>query len=99
MQTVAVIEDRTNVAELLVERLRESPTVGVCLRLFHQESGSGGKPVDAFPSLFRDQDVDIVVYSPPFLSKKDTIADVTDAAKVFDACIRAKRIKKLILLS
>src|SRR6266576_2766308 len=70
MARVIVIDERDNVADLLVDRLRESQQVDFCLRAPQPEDGfgghlSGGYAGVLYAGVLKEQGIDTVVYSPP----------------------------------
>jgi 1-acyl-sn-glycerol-3-phosphate acyltransferase/nucleoside-diphosphate-sugar epimerase len=98
MRRVIVIDERDSVAELLVGRLRESPSVEVCLRASRSADGMIGERRGLYARLLGRQRLDTVVYAPPLCPGKQMMPDLTDALAVFQACADA-HIRKLILLS
>ena len=65
MARVVVIDARDAVAELLVERLRESPSVEACQRAPTGEDGFAGLLSGGPLALLEEQEMDTVVYAPP----------------------------------
>jgi 1-acyl-sn-glycerol-3-phosphate acyltransferase/nucleoside-diphosphate-sugar epimerase len=95
MHRVFVIDDRDGVAQVLVERLRESDAVELCLRGPRRESAHGGAA--NYAKLFAAGAVDMVVYSPPLSDRRNAL-DLADAEAVFRACARMS-VKHFVLLS
>jgi 1-acyl-sn-glycerol-3-phosphate acyltransferase/nucleoside-diphosphate-sugar epimerase len=98
MARVLVIENRDDVAELLVRRLMESPPVELCRRAPQLEDGFGGELSHGYSGLLEDLAVDTVIYSPPCSAPRSMAPDLADAEAVFQQCADAG-IKRLVLLS
>jgi 1-acyl-sn-glycerol-3-phosphate acyltransferase/nucleoside-diphosphate-sugar epimerase len=98
MARVIVIDDRDGIAELVVEALSQSPLVEACLRAPQQDDGYGGHLSGGCAGLFREQDIDTVIYSPPQRARNRLVPDLEDAETLFQQCVRAE-VKKVILLS
>jgi 1-acyl-sn-glycerol-3-phosphate acyltransferase/nucleoside-diphosphate-sugar epimerase len=98
MTRVVVIDERESLAELLVERLRESPSVETCQRAPQGEDGFGGLLSGGRVAFLLEQEIDAVVYSPPFESRRRSAPDLADAEAVFKECARAG-VKHFVLLS
>jgi len=98
MARVVVIDEREGLAELLVEHLRESPSVETCQRAPQGEDGFGGLLSGGRVGLLLEQNIDTVVYSPPPAARRRTVPDLADAETVFKECARAG-VKHFILLS
>jgi 1-acyl-sn-glycerol-3-phosphate acyltransferase/nucleoside-diphosphate-sugar epimerase len=95
MRRVVVIDDRSLVAESLVERLRDSAEVESCAWGSRLGSAPGGGP--DYAGMFAESSADTVVYSPP-LSGRRNVPDLEDAEAVFRACARSG-VRQLVLLS
>src|SRR5947209_1240819 len=98
MARVVVIDEREGLAELLVERLRESRAVETCQRAPQAEDGFGGLLSGGRVGLLIEQDIDTVVYSPPPAARRRPVPDLADAEAVFKESARAA-VKHFILLS
>ena len=97
MARVAVIDERERLAELLVERLRESPAVEMCQHAPQAEDGYGGLLCGGRVALLREQGIDTVVYSPP-RARRAPAPDLADAEAVFKECARTG-VRHFVLLS
>ncbi len=98
MARVVVIDERESLAELLVERLRESPSVETCQRAPQGEDGFGGLLSGGRVGLLLEQEIETVVYSPPPAARRRATPDLADAEAVFKECSRAG-VKHFVLLS
>lgn len=98
MTKVIVIDDRDAVAELIVNNLRDSPIVELCLCAPQKEDGFGGHLSGGLTSLLKEHEIDTVVYSPPRGRRNQNSLDLEDAESVFQQCAR-RAIKKFVLLS
>ncbi|HEX8634190.1 MAG TPA: 1-acyl-sn-glycerol-3-phosphate acyltransferase [Pyrinomonadaceae bacterium] len=98
MVRVVVIDEREELADLLVERLRESPVVETCQPAPPGEDGFGGLMSGGRVALLAEQNIDTVVYAPPPLKRRHEVPDLADAEAVFKECARAG-VKHFILLS
>ena len=98
MVRVIVIDDRDSIAELVVERLRESPVVEFCRRVPGQEERLGEHLVGGLAELLGEQNIDTVVYSPPPRAHNLISPNLEDAELVFQQCARVG-IKRFVLLS
>ncbi|HEU4390067.1 MAG TPA: 1-acyl-sn-glycerol-3-phosphate acyltransferase [Blastocatellia bacterium] len=98
MARVLVIDERDSFASLLVERLRESPTIESAQVAPESEDGFGGELSGHYAGLFQDRDIDTVVYSPPLRGARSGAPDLADAETVFQRCASLS-IKSFILLS
>src|SRR5437868_451793 len=98
MVRVVVIDEREELAELLVKRLRESHAVETCQRAPQAEDGFGGLLSGGRAGLLVEQDIDTVVYSPPPPARRRPVPDLADAEAVFKESARAA-VKHFILLS
>lgn len=98
MARVLVIDDCDAVAELMIERLRESTMVDFCQRAPQQEDEFGGHLSGGHAGLLEEQDFDTVVYAPRLRARNRMTPDLKDAEAVFRQCARSG-IKRLILLS
>jgi 1-acyl-sn-glycerol-3-phosphate acyltransferase/nucleoside-diphosphate-sugar epimerase len=98
MARIIVIDDRDAVAELIVNNLRDSPTVEFCMRAPHKEDGFGGHLSGDLANLLKEHEIDTVVYSPPPGGRTQTSIDLEEAESVFQKCARPA-LKKFVLLS
>lgn len=98
MIRVVVIDEQEGLAELLVERLRESPSVETCQRAPQGEDGFGGLLSGGRAAFLLEQEIDAVVYSPPSESRRRSTPDLADAEAVFKECAHAG-VKHFVLLS
>lgn len=96
MARVIVIDDRDAVAELIVNSLRDSSFVELCVRAPQKEDGFGGHLSADLSMLLREHVIDTVVYAPS--RGRHTSIDLEDAEAVFQRCADAA-IKKFVLLS
>lgn len=96
MTRVIVIDDRDRVAELIVNSLRDSAFVELCVRAPQKEDGFGGHLSGDLSMLLKEHGIDTVVYAPP--KGRHTSIDLEDAESVFQRCADAA-IKKFVLLS
>jgi 1-acyl-sn-glycerol-3-phosphate acyltransferase/nucleoside-diphosphate-sugar epimerase len=96
MTRVIVIDDRDRVAELIVNSLRDSAFVELCLRAPQKEDGFGGHLSGDLSMLLKEHSIDTVVYAPP--RGRHRSIDLEDAESVFQRCADAG-IKKFVLLS
>lgn len=98
MTRIIVIDDRDAVAELIVNNLRDSPTVEFCMRAPHKEDGFGGHLSGDLANLLKEHEIDTVIYSPPPGGRNQMSIDLEEAESVFQKCARLA-IKKFVLLS
>jgi nucleoside-diphosphate-sugar epimerase/1-acyl-sn-glycerol-3-phosphate acyltransferase len=98
MARVMVVDERVHVADLLVERLRESACVELCLRAAQNEDGFGGLLSGGPVGPLREQNVDTVVYSPPLVARRRMLPDLEHAEMVFQQCAQAG-VRRFVLLS
>jgi 1-acyl-sn-glycerol-3-phosphate acyltransferase/nucleoside-diphosphate-sugar epimerase len=98
MARVVVIDEREGLAEMLVERLRESRAVETCQRAPQAEDGFGGLLSGGRAGPLLEQDIDTVVYSPPPEARRRFAPDLADAEAVFKESARAA-VRHFILLS
>src|SRR5258708_2429807 len=98
MVRVAVIDDGDSVAELIVDRVRESVAVAFWQRTPQQEDGFGGHLSGGYAEFLKEQSIDTVVYSPPQRSRTLMSPDQQHAELVFQGCARAG-VRKFVLLS
>lgn len=98
MAKVIIIDERDGVAEMLVSRLLESPSVERCLRAPQRADDFKSGQSGGYTPLLRTQRLDTVVYSPPLCRGKRMIPDLIDAEGVFQGCADAD-VKKIIVLS
>ena len=98
MVRVVVIDEREELAELLVKRLRESHAVETCQRAPQAEDGFGGLLSGGRAGLRLEQEIDTVVYSPPPAARRRPVPDLADAEAVFKESARAG-VKHFVLLS
>ena len=98
MTRVVVIDEREGLAELLVGRLRESPSVETCQRAPQGEDGFGGLLSGGRAAFLLEQEIDAVVYSPPAESRRRSPPDLADAEAVFKECARVG-VRQFVLLS
>jgi 1-acyl-sn-glycerol-3-phosphate acyltransferase/nucleoside-diphosphate-sugar epimerase len=96
MTRVIVIDDRETVAELIVNSLRDSGLVELCVCAPQKEDGFGGHLSGDLSMLLKEHGIDTVVYAPP--KGRHTSIDLEDAESVFQRCVDAG-IKKFVLLS
>src|SRR5438128_5573660 len=95
---IIVADDRDFVAELITNRLRESPVVDLCMRAPREADSAGEHLIGGFAELLRKQTIDAVVYSPPQRARNSIAPDLESAESIFQQCARAG-IRKLVLLS
>lgn len=98
MAKIIVIDDRDVVANLIVNNLRDSPTVELCVRAPQKEDGFGGHLSGDLVNLLKEHEIDTVIYSPPPGGRNQTSIDLEEAESVFQKCARSA-IKKFVLLS
>jgi 1-acyl-sn-glycerol-3-phosphate acyltransferase len=98
MARVVVIDERDELAELIVERLRESRAVEWCQRAPQAEDGFGGLLSGGRAGMLLEQDIDTVVYSPPPAARRRCVPDLADAEAVFKESARAG-VGNFVLLS
>jgi 1-acyl-sn-glycerol-3-phosphate acyltransferase/nucleoside-diphosphate-sugar epimerase len=98
MARVVVIDEREEMAGLLVERLRASRAVEVCERSPQAEDGFGGLLSGGRAGLLVEQNIDTIVYSPPPAARRRFAPDLADAEAVFKESARAA-VRHFILLS
>jgi 1-acyl-sn-glycerol-3-phosphate acyltransferase/nucleoside-diphosphate-sugar epimerase len=98
MARVVVIDERDQIAELLVERLQESLQVEAVERAPQGEDEFGGLLSGSYAGLLQEQRADTVVYSPPVRARRSMTPDLADAETIYQHCARAG-IRHLILLS
>src|SRR5947209_24088 len=98
MAKVVVIDEREELAELLVKRLRESHAVETCHGAPQAEDGFGGLLSGGRAGLLLEQEIDAVVYSPPPAARRCPVPDLADAEAVFKESARAG-VKHFVLLS
>jgi 1-acyl-sn-glycerol-3-phosphate acyltransferase len=98
MARVVIIDEREELAELLVERLRESRAVEVCQRSPQAEDGFGGLLSGGRAGLLIEQNIDTIVYSPPPAARRRPTPDLADAEAVFKESAHAG-VRHFILLS
>lgn len=98
MARVVVIDEREELAGLLVERLRASRAVEVCERSPQAEDGFGGLLSGGRAGLLVEQNIDTVVYSPPPAARRRPAPDLADAEAVFKESAHAG-VRHFILLS
>jgi len=96
MAKVIIIDERDQIAKLLVKRLQESRQTVACRRASQCEGGFGGLLSFGYLDLPQNQRADTVVYAPPL--HKGVTPDLADAETVFQHCSRAG-IKRFVLLS
>jgi 1-acyl-sn-glycerol-3-phosphate acyltransferase/nucleoside-diphosphate-sugar epimerase len=85
---VWIIEGRSRLAQLLVERLRACPAVEAC----------AVAPVDGPADRLPEQPIDTVIYAPSPAGRWRMTPDLASAAAVFRRCADA-RVRKVVLLS
>ncbi|HEV7892454.1 MAG TPA: 1-acyl-sn-glycerol-3-phosphate acyltransferase [Pyrinomonadaceae bacterium] len=98
MARVLVIDEREGVAELVVSRLRESRAVETCQRAPQAEDGFAGLLSGGRAGLLAEQNIDTVVYSPPFEARRRSAPDLADAEAIFKETARAG-VGQFVLLS
>src|ERR1043166_7273738 len=98
MARVVVIDEREELAVLLVERLRASRAVEVCQRSPQAEDGFGGLLSGGRAGLLVEQNIDTVVYSPPPAARRRFAPDLADAEAVFKESAHAG-VRHFVLLS
>jgi 1-acyl-sn-glycerol-3-phosphate acyltransferase/nucleoside-diphosphate-sugar epimerase len=98
MMRVIVADDRDFLAELIANRLRESPMVDFCTRAAREVDLPGECLLAGFAELLRKQTIDAVVYSPPRCARNSIAPNLEDAELIFQQCARAG-IRKFVLLS
>jgi 1-acyl-sn-glycerol-3-phosphate acyltransferase/nucleoside-diphosphate-sugar epimerase len=95
---IILIGEREGVAEALAGRLRESPAVETCQCVPHLGNRLGRNLNSDYATLFREQAIDTLIYSPLLLAGKYGMADLVDAEAIFQQAARAG-IKKVVVLS
>jgi 1-acyl-sn-glycerol-3-phosphate acyltransferase/nucleoside-diphosphate-sugar epimerase len=95
---VAIIDDRTSIAQGLVDQLRKSPMVELCERVCAPDDRADGKGSKDAAGVLAEFRIDTVVYSPPLLTQGGTMPDLAEAENAFQLFARAQ-VTKLILLS
>src|ERR1043165_4813115 len=98
MARVVVMDEREELAELLVERLRESRAVETCQRAPQAEDGFGGLLSGGRAGLLSEQEIDTVVYSPPPAARHRPPPSLAAAEAVYKESARAG-VKHFVLLS
>ncbi|HVF43027.1 MAG TPA: 1-acyl-sn-glycerol-3-phosphate acyltransferase [Pyrinomonadaceae bacterium] len=98
MARVLVIDERDGVAELIVSRLGESTAVETCQRAPQAEDGFAGLLSGGRAGLLSEQNMDTVVYSPPFEARRRPVPDLSHAEAVFKEASRAG-VGQFVLLS
>ena len=96
MARVIVIDERDNLAELILNNLRDSAFVEFCVRAPQKEDGYAGHLSGGLSTLLKEHGIDTVIYAPPRVHR--TGIDLEDAESVFQQCANAS-IKKFVLMS
>lgn len=99
MARVIIIGERESVAKALIDRLRESQIVETCERAPTLAKRLDGSLNGDYASLFQEQAIDTVVYSPFSLSGQYRMAGLADAEAVFEQCARSGMSRVVVLSS
>src|SRR5436309_10432558 len=79
---IIVADDRDFVAELITNRLRESPVVDLCMRAPRKADTAAEDLISGFAELLR-KNIDAVVYSPPQRARNSIAPDLESAESIF----------------